>query len=77
MNRSVRLVLDQLLAERNITRYALSQKSGIPYPTVDKYYKNKVVRYDSDIILRICLVLDCTPGDLIRLVETEGPETKA
>lgn len=71
MKKSVRLALDSLLEEKNVTRYFLAKQTKIPYPTIDKYFKNKVVRYDSDIILRICLALDCTPGDLIRLVEAE------
>ena len=60
-----------VLKRENITRYELSKRTKIGYPVVDKYYKNKVVRYDSETIRRICLALDCTPGDLIRLVETE------
>lgn len=75
MKKTIRLALDHVLAEKNVTRYFLAQQTKIPYPTIDKYFKNKVVRYDSDIILRICLALDCTPGDLIRLVET-GEESK-
>ena len=71
MEKAIRLTLDEILERENITRYELAKRAKIRYPIIDKYYKNKVVRYDSDIIRRICLALDCTPGDLIRLVETE------
>ena len=71
MGKTIRLALDELLKRENITRYELSKRTKIGYPVVDKYYKNKVVRYDSETIRRIYLALDCTPGDLIRLVETE------
>ena len=64
-------MLDEILDERDITRYELAKLANLPYATIDRYYKNKVVRYDSETIRRICLALDCTPGDLIRLVETE------
>lgn len=71
MEKAIRLTLDEILERESITRYELAKRTKIRYPIIDKYYKNKVVRYDSEIIRRICLALDCTPGDLIRLVETE------
>ena len=61
MGKTIRLALDELLKRENITRYELSKRTKIGYPVVDKYYKNKVVRYDSETIRRICLALDCTP----------------
>ncbi len=63
----VRIVLDGLLEERGMTRYQLAKQSGVQYQTVDKYYKNKVTRYDRDIIARLCAALGCTPGDMIQL----------
>ena len=74
MAKRIRIALDEILDSEKITRYEVAKRTGIGYPIVDKYYKNKVVRYDSDIIRRICLALDCTPGDLIQLVEIEDDE---
>ena len=71
MEKAIRLTLDEILERESITRYELAKRAKIRYPIIDKYYKNKAARYDSEIIRRICLALDCTPGDLIRLVETE------
>ena len=61
------ICLDELLEQRNMTRYALAKATGIQYQTIDKYYKNRVARYDKDLILRMCLALSCDPGDIIRL----------
>ena len=61
----VKLTLDRYLDERKITRYALSVKTGIRYAIVDKYYKNKVVRYDGDVLDRICRALDCSIADIM------------
>lgn len=63
----IRICLDQILQEKNISRYALAKAVGVQYQTIDKYYKNRITRYDKDLILKICLALDCTPGDLIQL----------
>lgn len=61
----VKLVLDEYLIKNNITRYQLSQKTQIKYQTIDNYYKNKVVRFDSFILSKICEALDCKIEDIM------------
>lgn len=61
----IKLVLDCIMRQKNITRYELSKKTGIQYQVIDNYYKNKVVRYDSFILNRICTALDCNIQDVI------------
>ena len=61
----VKLTLNTYLDEKGITRYQLSKLTGIGYPIIDKYYKNKVVRYDSYLLDKICAALDCDISDLI------------
>jgi len=69
MNRRVMIVLDEFLQSKNITRYEVSKRTGIKFQTIDNYYKNKVVRYDSDLLLRMCLALGCEVGDIIKIVD--------
>ena len=61
----IRLKIDKYIDSKGITRYELSKRTGIRFQIVDNYYKNKVVRYDSDILSRICDALDCDVSDLI------------
>jgi putative transcriptional regulator len=61
----VRLILQDYLDKRNITRYALSQRTGIRFHIIDKYYKNKVVRYDGYVLDKICTALDCRIEDIL------------
>ena len=61
----VYLTLDKFLGEKGITRYELAKRTGIRFQIIDNYYKNKVVRYDSDVLSRICQALSCDIGDLI------------
>ena len=65
----VRLKLDTLLAEKHISRYELSKISGVQYLVVDNYYKNKVIRYDSLVLDRLCEALGCDIADLIERVK--------
>lgn len=61
----VKITLEAALAERGMSRYELAKRTGIQYHIIDKYYKNKVVRYDSFVLDRICTVLDCGIEDII------------
>ena len=63
--RMIRITLESLLAERGISRYELSKRTGIQYQIIDNYYKNRIKRYDGYVLERICEALDCTVGELL------------
>ncbi len=67
MDFMIKLILDSTLKKLNISIYQLSKKTVIQYQIIDKYYKNKVVRYDSHVLDRICSVLNCKISDIIEL----------
>lgn len=59
------LTIDKQLEKLKISRYELSKRTGIQYQIIDNYYKNKVKRYDSYVLDRICNALDCKIEDII------------
>ena len=61
----IKLTVDKYLDSHGITRYELAKRTGIRFQVVDNYYKNKVVRYDSDVLDRMCKALECNICDLI------------
>ena len=61
----IKLTLDKYLDSHGITRYDLAQRTKTRFAIIDNYYKNKVVRYDSDVLNRICAVLGCNIDDII------------
>ena len=65
----VRLIIDKYLEKCGITRYELAKRTDIKFQTIDRYYKNRVVRYDSYILDRICAALDCSLSEIIEYVE--------
>jgi len=65
----VRLTIDKYIDKIGITRYELAKRSGSTFLIIDNYYKNKVVRYDSDLLDRICRALDCDISDIIEFVK--------
>jgi len=68
----VRLTIDRYIDGRGITRYELAKQTGVKFQTIDRYYKNRVVRYDSYILDRICAVLQCGLSDIMEYVEDES-----
>ncbi|MBQ8575252.1 MAG: helix-turn-helix transcriptional regulator [Clostridia bacterium] len=63
----IRICLDEALQRFNISRYELAKRTGIQYQIIDNYYKNRVKRYDSYVLERICIALDCDISDIIKL----------
>ena len=67
----VKLIIDKYLDEHGITRYELAKRVDVKFQTIDRYYKNRVVRYDSYILDRICAALGCNISDIIEYSEDE------
>lgn len=65
----IKLTVDKFLINHNITRYELSKRTGIRFQIVDNYYKNKVTRYDSDVLDRFCKALGCDISELIEYTQ--------
>ncbi len=67
--KKIRIRLDKTLASAGIARNELARRIGTKFQTVDQYYKNRVVRYDSDLLLRMCIALDCNIEDVVEIVD--------
>ncbi len=62
----IKITLDEVLSKRDISRYELAKRTGIRYHIIDNYYKNKVIRYDSYILNKFCIALNCEINELIK-----------
>lgn len=67
----IRLTLDQYLTKHGITRYELAKRTEVKFQTIDRYYKNRVVRYDNYILDRICTALSCDLSDILEYTRDE------
>ena len=61
----IKLTLDKALEKYGLTRYELGKRTGIQYQIIDNYYKNKVKRYDSYVLDRICDAIGCPVSEII------------
>jgi putative transcriptional regulator len=61
-----RINLAVLLAERKMNVMDLHRATGIRYNTLTDYYHEFALNLKVEHIDKICKVLDCTPGDLLK-----------
>ena len=54
-----------LLIEKNISKHQLSKAANISPSTFTKLNKNEFVAMD--VLVRICMVLDCDIGDVVEI----------
>lgn len=64
----IEINLKKYMDEKQMTRNALARAVNTRFEVIDKWYNGHVEKIDADILARICFVLDCTPGDIIRYV---------
>lgn len=62
----IKLCLKEIMNERNITISYLAKAVNTNFEVIKKWYNNDVEKLSFDILARICYVLDCSPGDIIK-----------
>lgn len=62
---SITINLKKIMDSRNISRNALARAINTRFEVIDKWYHGNVEKIDTDILARICYVLECSPSDII------------
>lgn len=61
--------LDELLAERKMSLYRLAKATGLTEEGLRNLKKEKTKGITFDVLEKICRTLNCTPNDLLVLVD--------
>jgi len=64
----IEIRVDELLEERGRTFYWLAKETGISHSTLWRLKKGKSVGINFATLERICQMLSCQPGDVMRIV---------
>lgn len=64
----VRIKLSELLVQRGISKNILSQRAEMQRTQINRYCKDEILRFDKDVLARLCTVLECDISDLLEFV---------
>lgn len=63
---SVTIDIRQYMDAKGISRNALARACNTRFEVINKWYGGYVEKIDADVLARICYVLSCSPGDIIK-----------
>lgn len=63
----IQIALKPIMDKQGIRRNALATAIGARFEVINKWYNGYVEKIDADVLARICHVLECEPGDIIKL----------
>ncbi len=61
--------LKEVMKEKKISIYQLSHIANIKYEIIKRYCDNQVLRYDTDILARLCFCLNCELSSILKYVK--------
>lgn len=67
----ITIKLAELIKEKGISKSKLSQRAEMQRTQINNYCNNKITRLDTDVLARLCTVLDCKIEDLLEFIPTE------
>ena len=69
MNQNVEIELwgKEVMDNKGVSISELSKIADIKYDIVKRYYYGEIVRYDSEVLKKFCIYLDCKIDDLIKI----------
>ncbi|MCL1822494.1 MAG: helix-turn-helix transcriptional regulator [Prolixibacteraceae bacterium] len=69
------ITLKDVMDKQGMTRNRLSTLTGLVYNSVNRYYQNAPISsVDLDVLAKMCFVLNCDIGDVLRY---ERPESES
>lgn len=74
---TIKIKLDELIKKAGISKNKLSHRAEMQRTQINNYCKNQITRLDTDVLARLCTVLDCKIEDLIEFVPPEAKSDEA
>lgn len=69
---TIKINLDRLIEKAGISKNKLSHRAELQRTQLNRYCNNTVTRLDTDVLARLCTVLDCQIGELLEFIPPES-----
>ena len=46
--------------------YKLSKLTGLKYDVILRYYNNSIIKYDANVLAKLCFTLGCSIDELLK-----------
>lgn len=76
MDHKIKFKIEELLKQRGQSLYWLSRTTGVSYTTLWRFTKDRALGMNFATLEKLCVALECTPGDLMELQAKEIKESK-
>ncbi len=73
---TIKIKLNELIRQSGISKNKLGHKAEMQRTQLNNYCNNNITRLDTDVLARICTVLNCEIGDLLEFIPPQQSENK-
>lgn len=67
----IHIKLAELLEQSGMSKSKLCHKAELQHTQLNHFCNNTITRLDTDVLARICTVLNCQIGDLLEFIPPE------
>lgn len=63
--------IENVLKEKNVSKNKVCEGCKLQRTQLNNYCKQQVTRMDLGVLARLCEFLECTPNDILKLIDEE------
>lgn len=66
--------VEEKIKEKGFSKNRFTQEARMEHTQLNKFCKNEITQLDTDVLARICTVLECEIGDILEFIPPSEEE---